>query len=77
MTGETYASTREGELLINTAEETTAPDVGETAAAMVAREQAARPHEELNMLYMGFGTGLLIGGFFLVYVVIAFTGLAG
>lgn len=63
---------------MQTADEAAAPDSGaETAANMVTLEQAARPHEEMNMLYMGFATGLLIGGFFLVYVVIAFTGLAG
>jgi hypothetical protein len=63
---------------MRTADEVAASESGaETAAGMVALEQAARPHEEMNMLYMGFGTGLLIGAFFLVYVVIAFTGLAG
>ncbi len=53
-------------------------DTGTESAAMtLAREQAARPREELNLLLIGFGTGLTIGGFFLIYVVIAFTGLGG
>lgn len=63
---------------MRTADEAATPGSGvETAAGMVDREQAARPTEEMNILYMGFATGLLVGGFFLVYVVIAFTGLAG
>lgn len=63
---------------MRTADEATAPETGtDAAASLLAQEQAARPHEEMNMLYMGFGVGLLIGAFFLVYVVIAFTGLAG
>ncbi len=62
--------------MIRTADETAAPETGtDGAARMVALEQAARPHEEMNMLYMCFATGLLVGFFFLVYVVIAFTGL--
>lgn len=63
---------------MRTADDVDAPDAGtETATHLLAQEQAARPHEEMNLLYMGFALGLLIGGFFLVYVVIAFTGLAG
>jgi len=38
---------------------------------MVALEQAARPREEMNALYMGFSVGLLVGFFFLIYVVIS------
>jgi len=38
---------------------------------MVAVEQAARPKEEISALYMGFAIGLLIGFFFLIYVVVA------
>lgn len=63
---------------MQTADEAAAPDGGaDTATGAVALEQAARPREEMNMLYMGFAVGLLVGFFFLVYVVIAFTGLAG
>ena len=32
----------------------------------------ARQHEELRMLFTGFGTGLLIAGVFLVYIVFAY-----
>lgn len=62
--------------MVQTVDDTTAVDSGQDAAAgMVTLEQAARPREEINMLLMGFGVGLLVGFFFLVYVVIAFTGL--
>lgn len=34
--------------------------------------EGARQNEELRMLFMGFGTGLLIAGVFLVYIVFAY-----
>lgn len=38
---------------------------------MVAVEQAARPKEEINALYAGFAIGLMVGFFFLVYIIVA------
>lgn len=43
------------------------------AATEIASEQVGRQREEVRMLLLGFGTGLLIGVFFLTYIVIAVT----
>lgn len=40
-------------------------------APSVIEEQANRPREEMSALYMGFGIAMLIGAFFLLYVVLA------
>ena len=45
----------------------------DAGAGEVAAEQAGRKREEVRMLLLGFGTGLLIGVFFLTYIVIAVT----
>lgn len=42
----------------------------------ISLEQAKRPREEMNMLLMGFGTGISVGIFFLVYIILASTSLA-
>lgn len=47
------------------------------AAPSADVEQANRPREEMNALMMGFGTGLLIGVFFLIYIVIAISHVGG
>jgi hypothetical protein len=44
---------------------------GDNPDAILASAEAVRPREELTVLYAGFGLALLIGGFFLIYVVIA------
>jgi hypothetical protein len=46
-------------------------------AQMVATEQEQRPREEMSAFYMGFGLGLMIGAFFLIYVVMAIAGWGG
>jgi hypothetical protein len=57
---------------VSTNQAEVAPDTGaEENAPSVEEEQRRRPGEELMMLYLGFGTGLLIAGLFLVYVVLA------
>lgn len=43
----------------------------EGGAESIAFEQATRPHEELRMLYIGFGTGVLVGIVFLLYIMAA------
>jgi hypothetical protein len=38
------------------------------------QDEAGRYHEEIRMLVVGFGTGLLIAFIFLIYIAIAFAG---
>jgi hypothetical protein len=38
------------------------------------QDSTARYREELRMLVLGFGTGILIAFLFLVYIVLAFSG---
>ena len=38
------------------------------------QDEEAREHEEMRMLLLGFGTGILIAFVFLIYIVIAFAG---
>jgi Tfp pilus assembly protein PilN len=57
---------------VSTNQAEVAPDTGlADDAPSIEEEQRHRPGEELMMLYLGFGTGLLIAVVFLVYVVLA------
>ncbi|MGH2449554.1 MAG: hypothetical protein ACRDFS_13260 [Chloroflexota bacterium] len=46
-------------------------DIAAEGANIVPDEQAMRPAEEANMLLIAVAGGMLIGFFFLVYVVLA------
>jgi hypothetical protein len=57
---------------VSTNQAEAAPDTGSADdAPSIEEEQRRRPAEELMMLYLGFGTGILIAFGFLVYVVLA------
>ena len=51
----------------------TSPQAVEADQPLV-QDEAAREHEEMRMLMLGFATGMLIAAVFLVYIVIAFAG---